>query len=354
MSLKNNYYAVILAGGSGTRFWPLSRQKKPKQFLNILGKRTFLQDTVQRITSKIPSKNILIVTNKDYRSEVSRQLKGFGILKENILLEPAGKNTAPAIGWAASKIHAVDPDALIAVLPSDHYIEDPLSFLKILEQSFYLAQKDFLVTLGIEPTRPEIGFGYMQGKKKVLGKIVFYAVERFVEKPPLKDAQHFLKSGNYFWNSGMFFFKASVILENFREYLPDVMRVFMKGSSSRSFALDWRKLSGISIDHGILQKARNVVAIPAGKIGWNDIGSWVSLKDVLKKDKEKNILKGDVFTWDSSNTLIFGHERFIAAVGLKDLVIVDTKDALLVCHKDHSQEIRNVVEYLKKNKKRIY
>ena len=349
---SSHVYAVILAGGSGTRFWPVSRKSNPKQFLNITGDGTLLQETLERIKPMVEGKHVFIVTNAAYCKTVERQIARFRIPKANLLLEPEAKNTAPPIAWAAAKIQKIDPDAVIAVLPSDHLILEQKKFLKVLREAVRLAQEDHLVTLGIRPTRPDTGYGYLKtAKKKVNGKVVL-KVEKFTEKPSQAKARQFLKSKKYFWNSGMFIWKSSVILEEFAKHLPGVLRVLDGKTATAHVRRVWRRMPSVSIDYGILEKAKNVVAVPASGIGWSDLGSWESLTAVLSKDKRGNILKGDVIAVDCRDTLVWGGKKVIAPIGLNDMVIIDTPDALLVCPKDRSQDVRDVVDVLVKTKRR--
>jgi len=352
MTKNTNLYAVILAGGSGTRFWPVSRKSNPKQFLNIIGKGTLLQETLARIRPQIAGAHIFIITNAAYRNTVRRQTARFKIPKANILLEPEARNTAPAICWAAAVIQRIDPDAVMAVLPSDHLILEQKKFLKVLREAVQLARKNYLVTLGISPTRPDTGYGYLKtARKKVDGKQII-KVEKFTEKPSLSKAKQFLKTKKYFWNSGMFVWKSSVVLDEFRRYLPEVYGLVGKETGMVHIRRVWRRMPHISIDYGVLEKSKNVVAVPAPGIGWSDLGSWESLIDVLSKDKRGNILKGDIVAVNCQNTLVWGEKKIIVPVGLNDMVIIDTPDALLVCPRDRSQDVRDVVNVLVKKKRR--
>ncbi|MCK5260459.1 MAG: mannose-1-phosphate guanylyltransferase, partial [Candidatus Omnitrophica bacterium] len=271
---SSHVYAVILAGGSGTRFWPVSRKSNPKQFLNITGDGTLLQETLERIKPMFEGKHVFIVTNAVYCKTVERQISRFRIPKANLLLEPEAKNTAPPIAWAAAKIQKIDPDAVMAVLPSDHLILEQKKFLKVLREAVWLAKEDNLITLGIRPTRPDTGYGYLKtDKKKVNGKAAL-KVEKFTEKPSQAKARQFLKSKKYFWNSGMFIWKSSVILEEFAKHLPGVLRVLDGKTATAHVRQVWRRMPSVSIDYGILEKAKNVVAVPASGIGWSDLGSW--------------------------------------------------------------------------------
>ncbi|MFT5387240.1 MAG: mannose-1-phosphate guanylyltransferase/mannose-6-phosphate isomerase [Candidatus Omnitrophota bacterium] len=353
MRNKSNNYAVILAGGSGTRFWPQSRQSYPKQFLNIVGEKTFLQQTVDRIKSLIPASNIVIVTNKNHAAEIVKQLRGYGVLKKNILLEPEAKNTAPAICWAANVIHQRNAKASLFVLPSDHLITNQKTFLIILKKAIDLACLEYSVTLGIVPTRPDTGYGYLQTVSlKNQGRDVF-KVKKFTEKPSLAVAKRYLKQKNYFWNSGMFVWKSEVLLRKFKTYAPKVYDLVGQNISDATIKRNWKRLPSISVDYAILEKDKDVVAVAAQNIGWSDLGSWDSLADVLKVDKDNNIHQGDVLSLASHNNLVIGHKRVITCSDVSDLIIVDTEDALLICKKGNSQNVKNIVEKLKKDNRKV-
>ena len=342
---KNNLYAVILAGGSGTRFWPLSRASNPKQFLKIAGNKSLLYETINRIKGQFYPANILIFTNAAFKNKVKAQIKSFKISDENIFLEPEGKNTAPAICWAASVIERMNPDAIMCVLPSDHFITNKAKFSQTLDRACALAQDNYLVTLGIEPNRPETGYGYLKIKtERGITRVV-----KFTEKPSLGVAKQFVKAKNYLWNSGMFIWKASVILDQFQEYLPNIYKPFNEVKDIHTF---WSKLPSISIDYGILEKAHSVVAVSARDIGWSDLGSWESLIDILAKDKHGNIIDGDALQLGCANVFIKSHKRFVSVIGANNLIVIDTPDALLVCQKDMSQKVRDVVGFLKKAKRK--
>lgn len=356
MKKDKNLHAVILAGGSGTRFWPVSRQNRPKQFLTLVGKESLLRQTIRRVAPKVLAENVWIVANRRYQKEIKRHTSGLGIRASQILWEPKGKNTAPAIGWAASRIHARNPRAVMAVLPSDHLIQNARAFLNALDKAVRLARQDQLVTFGIVPTRPETGYGYLKTKKA--GGIL--RVERFIEKPDLARAKDFVARKDFLWNSGMFVWKTETILEAFRKYLPGIYRMFV-GTGLPVLAdrpgkpvptKNWHKLPAISIDYGILERADNVAAV-AADIGWSDLGSWESLAEILAKDKQGNSLKGNIITLDCRDTLILSNTRLVAAVGVQDMIVIDTPDALLVCPKHRSQDVKKLVETLKKRNARV-
>ncbi len=354
--MKNNIYAVILAGGSGTRFWPLSRKSRPKQFLKIIGQRSLFEKTLARIKPKVPGQNILIVTNAAYLKIVKAQSAGFGITDSNILLEPSAKNTAPAICWAASRIRSLNPDGIMMVLPSDHWIRNTKAFLDCMNEALRLAAQDYLVTIGIVPTRPETGYGYLKvSPRKVSGKTIVF-VSRFLEKPSVENAKKFLKAKNYLWNGGIFIWKAEVILKEFKKNLPQVYDVFgglavhHNGSwlaTTESIKKHWPHLPSISIDYGILEKASPIVTVPAAKMIWSDLGSWEALFEALPKDKSGNHKKGNILDVGCKNSLLWSENRCMTAIGLENIIAIDTPDAVLICRKDLSQKVRDVVNILK-------
>ena len=360
MGKNKNLYAVILAGGCGTRFWPVSRRLKPKQFLidllstkqNVKSSTTLLQQTISRILAKVIPANIYVVTGAAYQKEAERQTASFKIPRRNILAEPEGKNTAPAVCWAALRIQRIHPDAVMAVLPSDHLIQKKKAFLRVLDEAVRLADGDHLVTLGIPPTRPETGYGYLK-TRPVKGKNIL-RVEKFIEKPNLVKAKQFLKSRDYLWNSGMFVWKVSAILREFHKYLPKIPQLLAGATDQSHIKKVWGSMPNISVDYGILEKARNVAAVPADGIGWSDLGSWESLAEILAKDKKGNSVTGNVLTLNCRDSLIQakgsprgGHRRLVAAIGLENMMIIDTPDAVLVCPKHLSQDVKKLAAILK-------
>ncbi|MBU0468359.1 MAG: mannose-1-phosphate guanylyltransferase [Candidatus Omnitrophica bacterium] len=347
--VNNNLYAVILAGGSGTRFWPLSRESRPKQYLNIVGEETLFQKSINRIKSRIASKNIFVVSIAAHKQLLLKQAAQFNIPKENFLLEPVARNTAPAICWAAASINKVNPNAVMAVIPSDHLITEQKRFLDVLDKAVVLANDDHLVTLGITPTRPETGYGYLKtNKAKLNGKSILKV--SFKEKPSSALAKKYIKDKSYFWNSGMFIWKTAVILNEFKIHLPSIHKKVVNSNTQSKINAIYKDLNSISIDYGILERSKNVVALEAKNIGWSDLGSWESLIDVLQKNKRSNLIKGEVIGIDCENSFIMGNNKPIAAIGLDNIIIVDTPDALLVCQKSMSQRVREVVSTLKSKK----
>jgi mannose-1-phosphate guanylyltransferase/mannose-6-phosphate isomerase len=342
-------YAVILAGGTGTRFWPFSRELEPKQFMQIIGKSSLLQDTIRRILGVIPNKNIYIVTNFKYFYEVKYQVARFRIPEKNIILEPQGKNTAPAIGLCARLIGRVDKDAVLVVLPSDHYIKNAGNFKNCLKRAIRLANNGLLVTLGIKPANPSTGYGYIKVKSRKNG---YFEVGRFLEKPDLAKARAYFKDKRFYWNSGMFVWKASVFLDEARKYLPKLYAMLNLIRSTEDIAKIWPKIDAISVDYGIMEHSKHIALIPAD-FYWTDLGSWEAMNALLPKDKRGNVIQADCLDVDSCGVSVFSRgSRLISLVGVKDLIIADTPDALLVCDKHKAQDVKKVVEILKSNKRK--
>jgi mannose-1-phosphate guanylyltransferase/mannose-6-phosphate isomerase len=345
MKMKT-FYPVVLAGGSGTRFWPLSRKDRPKQFLKVTEGGSFLQMTVRRLLKRSLPDNLFIVTNKVYKQQVITQIKEFKIPLRNILCEEKGKNTAPAVCWAAVVIKNICPDAIMGVFPSDHLILKEQKFLKALDAAIKASKSGALVTFGIKPTRPETGFGYLYLGRTIDSVGPVRDCKRFVEKPDLKNARKYLKSKDYFWNSGMFVWGCDTILSQFKQHLPKMYEKIYSASNNAAVCNIWHELKPGSIDYGILEKADRVVAVAAEDIGWSDLGSWDALAEHLNCDKNNNSFRGKIIDIGSRNTMMIGDKRIIASIGLNDLVIVDTPDALLICKKGQSQEVRKVVAKL--------
>ncbi|MFC1752995.1 mannose-1-phosphate guanylyltransferase, partial [Thermoproteota archaeon] len=287
---KGATYAVILAGGVGSRFWPLSRELEPKQFLNLHGNKSLLQHTIERLKPSIPVKQIYIISNKRHKFEIEKQVSGFSMPKENIILEPEGKNTAPAIGLAANIFLKKDSESTMIVLPADHFIREEKKFLDVLKQAEKLAQSDYLVALGVTPHAPHTGYGYI--KRRVSGAKLqsnSYHVEQFTEKPDKKKAEKFFRDKNYFWNSGIFIWKSKVISQEINKYLPDLSKKLKKvGLSQEINPKIWGQLSSISVDYGILEKSKKTAMVVAKDIGWSDLGSWSALSEFLDRDHSGN------------------------------------------------------------------
>ena len=348
-------HAVIMAGGRGTRFWPRSREKKPKHLLDILSDRTIIQETVDRIRPLIRPKNILIVTGRRHAGELKKQLPE--IPAENILIEPVGRNTAACIGLAAVHIRKKAKDDVMVVLPSDHGIADPAEYRSVIAAAACAAEKkSALVTVGLKPTSPHTGFGYMEGGAsagQVSGKKLL-RVKAFREKPDRKQAEAFLKSGNFYWNSGMFIWKASTILAEIRQFLPDlhaglttIEAALGKASEAKTLAAVYQRLAAVSIDYGVMEKAKDVFMIPAD-FGWSDVGSWDTLWEISVKDEKGNAATGGSFALfeEVQNSLVHSPKKLVALVGVRDIIVVETKDALLVCRRGKSQDVKKIVDIL--------
>ena len=344
--------ALIMAGGRGERFWPKSRQNLPKQFLSLTDDdRTMIQLTVERILPLVDMEDIFIATNQDYKELVREQLPG--LPEQNILCEPVGKNTAPCIGLGAIHIAKKYEDALMFVLPSDHLIKMNNIFLRSLRDACDVAEQgENLVTIGITPNAPETGYGYIRfDAEHTLGRA--FRVEQFVEKPSMERAKEYLASGQYMWNSGMFTWKVSTILENIRAFMPEtyegLQRIGQAIGTEQEKEVLTREFMGFkseSIDYGIMEKASNIYILTSA-FGWDDVGSWLAVGRIQQTNEFGNVISGNVVTVDTQNTIIQGTKKLIATVGLENMIIVDTEDALLVCDKDHAGEIKKVLENLK-------
>lgn len=349
------YTALIMAGGRGERFWPRSRKRMPKQFLTLTDDgKTMIQLTVERILPLVAMEDIYISTNRDYKELVKAQLPE--IPEENILCEPIGRNTAPCIGLGAMHISRKYDDAIMMVLPSDHLIKYNSMFLLIVKDACKIAEAEQnLVTLGITPDYPETGYGYIKFNPEVCDTVTGrgFAVERFVEKPSLEMAKEYIDLEQYLWNSGMFVWKVSTILNNFKVFMPDMYHGLLRiketiGTEHQESTLEkeFEKFQSESIDYGIMEKAENIYIIPS-TFGWDDVGSWLALERINKTNEFGNLVKGNIITVNTKNSIIQGTEKLIAAVGVKDLIVVDTQDAILICDKESTGEIKKVLENLK-------
>ncbi len=359
-------HAVILAGGRGTRFWPRSRTRTPKQLLNIVGKDTMLEQTIARLRPLIPAERIWTVTNSEQAVAVRKQVPAAA--RRRVLTEPIGRNTAAAIALAA--IHVRDAalgDALLAVLPADHYIEQAEKYRKIVTAALNMAREPGrMVVLGIPPTRPETGFGYVERMGETITTKGFpvFAVRRFTEKPELKLAQEYVASGNYQWNAGMFFWRVSTFLENLKAFLPKTyaaLEELAESIGTRSYDRKLRaiypKLENISVDYAILEPATRaegsprVFVIPA-EVGWSDIGSWAAVYELLAKKAGENVLAGDGYALDAEGNFLWSAAKFVAAIGVRDLVVVETSDALLICPRDRAQDVGKIVKWLEEQRRK--
>lgn len=346
-------YPVIMAGGSGTRFWPLSRKAKPKQFLPLVSERALIADTADRLGALATLGETYVVCGPGHVKLVKQHLPGLPAAQ--LLVEPVARNTAPAIGLAALAIAKRDPDGVMVVLPSDHAVRDVKAFRKVLREAAGYAKAGALVTLGITPDRPETGYGYIHvGAKEPKGS--GHGVKAFVEKPPLAVAKAYLKGKKHLWNAGIFVFKATAILAAMTDHLPELAEGLDalaphlgKPSFTSRLATLFPEMPSISIDHGVMEKAQRIVVVPAD-IGWNDVGSFSALPDVLALDGAGNVARGTTLLVDTKGSVVLGGGRPIAVIGMENVVIVDAGDALLVCPKDRCQDVRQVVELLKARK----
>lgn len=347
------YYALIMAGGTGSRLWPLSRQAHPKQTLKLIGDRSMFQHAVERLAPLFPTERVTVVTRAAHVAPLSRQVPD--LPEANYIIEPQGHGTAPAIGLAAINLIHTDPEAIMAVLTADHYITDTAHFRDTLAAAGELAQAGYLVTLGIKPDSPSTGFGYIrQGEPlEPVNGFAAFRVAGFTEKPDLATAQAMIADGGYAWNSGMFIWRADRILEEFKRQMPEFYRQLKELEScletaeyEDALARIWPTVEKETIDYGIMENAENVAVLPVD-IGWTDIGSWGSLPDLLPADEQGNMVVANHLNIDTCDSLVFSDgQRLIATVGVEGLVIVETDDALLVCSKGREQDVRDIVKRL--------
>ena len=352
----SNYYGLILAGGRGTRFWPRSRRARAKQVLSFFSDRSLIQQTVDRLTPLIPPERIWVLTNNALRPEIVKQLPE--VPKAQILAEPTARNTAPAIGLAAHILQQLDSEAIMGVFPSDHIITKPARYLRLLRPAFKAAARGDIAVLGIEPRWAETGYGYIEFPKGVqAGLAIPSRVESFREKPDLATARRFLNAGRFYWNAGMFFWKTSVLLDALRRFLPKTATLIasLPPVARRGFAQALENVfplcENISIDYAVLEKADNVVGLPAGDIGWNDVGSWNAVYELLPRDGHANVARGEIVALDGAGNYVDAQSKLVALLGVKDLVIVDTPDALLVADRNRAQQVGEIVKLLEKQKR---
>jgi mannose-1-phosphate guanylyltransferase len=347
--------AVIMAGGVGARFWPKSRAEEPKQLLNLFSGRSMIQNTVDRMEGLVKNENIYVITNKIQKPQIVEQLSD--IPAENVIEEPYGKNTAAAIGLASLVVESKHKNAVTIILPADHLIKDKDEFQRVIkEASEYANNTDALVTIGINPTRPDTGYGYIQIDESSEDKSL-HKVLRFAEKPNIETAERFLESGDFFWNSGMFIRRTEVILNEIKNYMLDlndglklIREAIGKDNYEEVLTKVYGLLRSISIDYGIMENSK-IVKLIKGKFDWSDVGSWDAVYHLLEKDSNDNVGKGDVYFGNTDGTYVNSNNKFTAVIGVKDLLVINTDDATLVCHRDYAQDVKLVVDYLKMNKK---
>lgn len=353
--MNNKIIPVILSGGSGTRMWPLSRSHYPKQFLPLVSEKTMLQETVLRLPDLENMSSPMVVCNEDHRFMVAEQMHELGIDPQAILLEPFGRNTAPAV--ALSALAAPSPEDILLILPADHVIADHQALAEAIEKAVELAAAGNLVTFGIVPTAPETGYGYIHRGGELESKTGF-VVDRFVEKPDLQTAESYLADGGYYWNSGMFALKADTFLKELEKFNPEILEVCSNASEKGQKDLDFCRIDSTtfeqcpsdSIDYAVMEKTDHAVVIPLDA-GWNDVGSWSSLWEVSDKDEEGNRLHGDVMTVDTRNSLLHSESRLVTSIGLDDIVLIETDDAVMVASKDRVQDVKKIAEQLKAEKR---
>lgn len=351
----NAIVPVVLCGGSGTRLWPLSRTIHPKQLLPLVNDKTMLQNTLLRVGT-LDYSHPLVICNQEYRFIVAEQLREAGFLKSDIFLEPEGRNTAPAVTVAALHLSTQDQDPILLVMPADHIITDKAEFHATIEAGVKLADQDYLVTFGVVPTKPETGYGYIL-KGENIASTEGCKVQRFVEKPSTEKAQAYVNSGEYLWNSGMFLFRASAFLKAMQRFAPDIYEASQQAMQAVTVDLDYYRLNkeflsirSESIDFAVMEKADNIAVVPL-KSDWSDVGSWDVLWQISEKNAEGNVTRGQVYTEQVSNSYLRADKRLLAVVGLSDIAVVETSDAVLVAHKDNCQDIKSLVSALKNNQR---
>ncbi len=359
MSMYEDYYAVIMAGGGGTRLWPLSRKETPKQMVNLNGKETLFQMAVNRLAGLFSPDRILVVTVAEQAKKLQQQVPE--IPADNYLLEPFPKGTASVVGYAAAYLSTINPEASMAVLTADHFIQNINEFQELLKAGYQAAQKGNLVTLGIEPAFPATGFGYIQRGEEIQASTLkkCFQVVKFKEKPSLALAQEFVLGGDHDWNSGMFIWRVDQILMEFERQMPDLFEIiqtiktsFTKKNKSEIITDNWKKIIPTTIDYGIMENAKKVIVIPAVRLGWNDVGSWDSLFEVIPANENDNIELGvKHLGFATEKTLVYSQTpgRMVVTIGLNDMIIVESGNALLVCDRAHAQEVKTVVKYLTEN-----
>lgn len=349
------FTAVVMAGGMGTRFWPRSRRDSPKQFLRLVGGKTLLEDTVERLQNLVPPQQVLVVTSEAHVGKVRELLPG--IPADNVIGEPMGRDTAACVGLAAILVHARDPDAVMAAMPADHYIRPRQKLHQVLKAAAEAARRsEALLVFGVKPRYPGTGYGYIQRGDKVsdIRGVSVYRVKRFVEKPKAEVARQFVRSDGYYWNSGIFMWRVSTILSAIERFLPDLYASLMRirkdlvGGNLPEFARgEYSKLAKISIDYAVLEKAEEIWMIEAD-YEWDDVGSWTSMEEFLSKNRDGNVILGQHCGLDTKRSIILTDDHLIATLGVSDLVVIRSPDATLICHRDRAQDIKQLLEAMGK------
>jgi mannose-1-phosphate guanylyltransferase len=342
----SSVWAIVLAGGSGTRFWPASRAAKPKQLLPLAGPTPLLASSIDRIKDHVPPERVLVATGAHLLDATAKVLPH--VPRANLLAEPAPRNTAPCIAWATSRIAKIDPESIVCVFPSDHHVANPKAFSRVLGAAIETAKTDRIVTIGIVPSRAETGYGYIEVGKDIGDA---FEVARFIEKPNRERAERYLSANvgatKFLWNAGMFFFRARVMMDAIYKYLPDVAKTLERITDERTLAEEFPRMPSISIDYGVMEKSDRVAVVP-GEFGWSDLGSWQTKWELAEKDAEGNALpEGSIAVHSARNLVVGSSPKTWALVHIQDLVIVETEDAVLVVPREHAQDVRAVVEILK-------
>jgi len=342
----NNHYALILCGGSGTRLWPLSRTSRPKQLLALNGEETLLQQTAKRLLAHVPAENLYTVTHEDHKFEVKGQLAEVAAnAVANVLAEPCARNTLPAIAWAVNQIQQRDKDAIIGVFASDHAIDNEAAFIEAWQTAEAIAKQHYLVLLGIKPNSPATGYGYIKPSKQIAdGNMPAFEVAQFVEKPEAETAKQYVEKG-YLWNSGMFVFKARVFMQMLKECQPEIATQ-LSNMTAENFAQTYANFANISMDYGLAEKAEKIAVVPVD-MAWSDLGSWESIYQKQAKDTDNNVMHGDVFAQDTTNSLLWSQSSLLATVGLDNVVVIQTADATLVCDRSRTEEVKSLVAQIK-------
>ncbi|HTP06799.1 MAG TPA: mannose-1-phosphate guanylyltransferase [Anaerolineae bacterium] len=356
--MTDHFYALIMAGGVGSRLWPLSRQKSPKQVLPLMGEHSMFTMAVQRLQPLLSPANVLVVVGEEQVDLLKAE--GTGIPERNFVIEPEGHGTAPAIALSAITLRRCDPEAIMAVLTADHFIGDDEGFRGVLAAAHEVAARDHLVTLGVTPSSPSTGYGYIERGQYLMqaNDYLAYKVVAFREKPDLVTAKHFVTSGRHSWNSGMFVWKVSRFLDELSRTMPEFYQQLMTIEAvlgtpdyDRVLHTVWKYVKTQTVDYGVMEKARDVAVIPA-EFGWNDVGSWATLLEILDNDEHGNVIRhAEHVGVDTTNSLVFGRDRLVATIGLHDMIVIDTGDAVLVCPKDRAQDVKKIVDNLKQQKK---